>query len=86
VILGITCVEVHDTSKIDGKLREDTRDWFAQDKDGNVWYFGEDTAELDATGHVTSREGSWQAGVDGASKERAGLFHLTALAHPASHP
>jgi hypothetical protein len=31
----------------------------------------EDTAELDAHGRVTSREGSWQAGVGGA---RAGIF------------
>ena len=38
---------------------------------GTVWYFGEDTAELDATGKVTSREGSWLSGVNGA---RAGVF------------
>ena len=33
---------------------------------GTVWYFGEETAELDRPGKVTSREGSWLAGVDGA--------------------
>src|SRR5437867_11475190 len=27
-------------------LVEDTRDWFAQDVLGNVWYFGEDTIEF----------------------------------------
>jgi hypothetical protein len=53
------------------RLRERTSDYYAQDRSGNVWYFGEDTAELDAHGHVTSREGTWHAGVDGA---RAGLF------------
>jgi hypothetical protein len=39
--------------------------------EGNVWYFGEDTAELDKHGNVTSREGTWRAGRNGA---RAGLF------------
>src|SRR5205814_656697 len=48
-----------------------TTDWYAQDRAGNVWYFGEATAELDAHGRVTSTEGSWRAGVNGA---RAGLF------------
>jgi len=51
---------------VDGVLAEDTLDWFAQDKGGNVWYFGEDTKELDANGNVISTEGSWQAGVNGA--------------------
>src|SRR4030095_5243169 len=39
----------------------------AQDKDGNVWYFGEDTKELDENGNVISTEGSWEAGVNGAA-------------------
>ena len=43
----------------------------AQDTRGNVWYFGENTAELDAKGHVTSTEGTWTAGVNGA---KAGIF------------
>ncbi len=45
VIDGVTCVVVRDTSKVDGELEEKTADYFAQDKDGNVWYMGEDTAE-----------------------------------------
>ncbi|MBK7827499.1 hypothetical protein [Nannocystis sp.] len=64
-ILGVTCVVVHDSAYVDGVLIEDTLDWFAQDKDGNVWYFGEDTKEYEG-GKVSSTEGSWQAGVDGA--------------------
>ncbi|MGH2697387.1 MAG: hypothetical protein ACRDIW_10400, partial [Actinomycetota bacterium] len=40
-------------------------DWFAQDRWGNVWYFGEETAEYE-DGEVVSRAGSWEAGVDGA--------------------
>jgi hypothetical protein len=66
MILGVSCREVRDRGYVDGVLVEDTLDWFAQDKDGNVWYFGEDTKELDANGNVISTEGSWQAGVNGA--------------------
>lgn len=64
-ILGVTCVEVHDTVKLNGELIEDTLDWFAQDREGNVWYFGEDVEDLTA-GRVTTLAGSWIAGVDGA--------------------
>jgi hypothetical protein len=49
-----------------GRVTERTSDYYAQDRCGNVWYFGEDTAELDRHGHVTSTEGSFHAGVDGA--------------------
>ena len=65
VILGVTCVEVHDTVFLDGKLAEDTLDWFAQDKDGNVWYFGENTHEL-VDGLITTIDGSFMGGVDRA--------------------
>ena len=47
-------------------LHERTTDWYSQDAAGNVWYFGEDTAELTPTGKVASTEGTWQAGRDGA--------------------
>ncbi len=70
-ILGVRTTVVHDVILIHGKPREVTDDWYAQDRDGNVWYFGERTKELDPHGNVTSREGSFKAGVDGA---RAGLF------------
>jgi hypothetical protein len=70
LILGVRTTVVSDRVYTAGKLSERTTDWYAQDKSGNVWYFGEATAELDATGHVTSTEGSWQAGVGGA---RAGI-------------
>jgi hypothetical protein len=65
-IAGVTCREVRVQAYLDGVLAEDTLDWFAQDKQENVWYFGEDTKELDANGNVISTEGSWQAGVNGA--------------------
>jgi len=66
LILGVQTTVVSDRVFTAGKLSERTTDWYAQDKSGNVWYFGEATAELDATGHVTSTEGSWRAGVGGA--------------------
>jgi hypothetical protein len=64
-ILGITAIVVHDQVFVEGDLAEDTFDWYAQDRWGNVWYLGEDTKELDG-GEVVSTEGSWEAGVDGA--------------------
>jgi len=70
-ILGVVTTVVRDQVFTKGKLAEDTFDWFAQDTDGNVWYFGEDTRELDKKGNVTTTEGSWQAGDNG---NRAGIF------------
>ena len=65
-IEGVRTTVVHDVVLRHGKPREVTDDWYAQDRDGNVWYFGENTKELDRHGHVTSREGSFKAGRDGA--------------------
>ena len=65
-IAGAPCVTVDDRLYLGGRLRERTTDWYSQDAHGNVWYFGEQTAELDAHGRVTSTEGTWRAGVDGA--------------------
>ena len=64
-ILGIGATVVHDVVTDDGRLVEDTYDWYAQDRWGNVWYLGEDTKEYE-NDEVVSTEGSWQAGVDGA--------------------
>lgn len=64
-ILGVKCVVVRDTVTVDAKLMEDTFDWYAQDKQGAVWYFGEATREFKSGGRV-SPEGSWEAGVKGA--------------------
>ena len=46
-ILGIVATVVHDVVSEDGEVVEDTLDWYAQDKWGNVWYLGEDTKEFD---------------------------------------
>jgi hypothetical protein len=76
MILGVTCIEVHDTVHLAGDLTEDTLDWFAQDKDGNVWYFGENSKQL-AGGLFLGVEGSWIGGVDGAQPG------IVMKAHPA---
>ena len=62
---GIRAAVVRDTVTEDGRLVEDTLDWYAQDAVGNVWYLGEDTAEFE-DGRLTTRDGSFEAGVDGA--------------------
>jgi hypothetical protein len=62
---GITARVVHDVVKQHGEPVEKTFDWYAQDKAGNVWYLGEDTAEYE-NGEVVSTHGSFEAGVDGA--------------------
>jgi membrane-associated phospholipid phosphatase len=64
-ILGIEATVVHDVVTEDGRLVEDTYDWYAQDRWGNVWYLGEDAKEYEG-GEVVSTKGSWEAGVDGA--------------------
>ena len=65
LILGVAATVVRDQVFVGGKLEEDTLDWFAQDRQGNVWYFGEQTAEY-TNGKVSSTKGSWTGGVDGA--------------------
>ena len=62
---GITARVVRDTVFAGSEIVEDTFDWYAQDSDGTIWYLGEDTAEFD-DGEIVSREGSFEAGVDGA--------------------
>jgi hypothetical protein len=65
VAAGIVARVVHDRVTQGGRLVEDTQDWYAQDAGGNVWYLGEATQEYE-DGKVSSRKGSWEAGVDGA--------------------
>jgi hypothetical protein len=63
---GIEARVVHDrVATPAGETVEDTFDWYAQDKDGTLWYLGEDTKEYE-DGKVVSTEGSWEHGVDGA--------------------
>jgi hypothetical protein len=61
-ILGIGCTVVRDTVSEHGKPVERTFDWYAQDKQGNVWYMGEDSLEL-KHGRFVRAGDSWQSGV-----------------------
>jgi hypothetical protein len=62
---GIEARVVHDVVREHGKPVEVTDDWYAQDSDGNVWYFGEHTVRFNRHGQPVDN-GSWEAGVDGA--------------------
>ena len=73
LIEGIRCLVVNDTVSEDGEVVEDTDDWFAQDKDGNVWYCGEIAENKEsfdgdepAVAELVDLEGSWKSGRDGA--------------------
>jgi hypothetical protein len=73
-ILGVRCTVVTDIARHGRSVLERTQDWYAQDRAGNVWYFGEQTADLSEGTVDTS--GSWQAGRHGA---QAGIVMT---AHP----
>jgi hypothetical protein len=63
-VMGVETVVVHDTVTVDNQPLEDTFDWYAQDRDGNVWYFGEATKEFkDGT---VDTAGSFESGANGA--------------------
>ena len=87
LVAGVNTRQVHDQVWEDDNcnggrdfLSEDTLDWYAQDNDGNVWYLGEATAEYcdrDQPQIACSTEGSWMAGVDGATPGFAMLANPT---------
>jgi len=65
VVMGVTTTVVNDKVWEDGELIEETDDWYAQDADGNVWYFGEDSKDYEDGKYVSSK-GSWEAGFNDA--------------------
>jgi hypothetical protein len=65
VIDEVPCRVVEDKLYLDGKLAEETLDYYTQDRGGNVWYFGEDTKSIDENGKVDT-SGTWLTGVGGA--------------------
>jgi hypothetical protein len=65
LIAGVACTVVLDTAALNGTPEERTVDYYAQDRNGNVWYFGEDSFDFDK-GRWERSHGSWRAGVDGA--------------------
>ena len=77
-VMGIQATIMHDVVYLDGELIEETFDWFAQDKAGNVWYLGEDVDNYE-DGVLQDHDGAWEAGVDGA------LPGIVMFANPADH-
>jgi hypothetical protein len=63
-VMGVQTRIVHDVVSVNGKPEEETFDWYAQDREGNVWYFGEATKKL--AGGTVDTKGSFEAGVNGA--------------------
>jgi hypothetical protein len=64
-VLSVRCTIVRDTVSEHGQAIERTDDWYAQDKQGNVWYMGEDSFEL-KNGRFVKAGDSWESGVNGA--------------------
>ena len=64
-IYGVMATVVSDIAYLDGEMVEKTEDWYAEDTEGNVWYFGEYSEEYE-NGELVGTGGSWEAGVDGA--------------------
>ena len=64
VVMDIKTTVVRDRMYVDNELFEDTFDYYAQDLEGNVWYFGEETKEYEDG--TVSTKGSWEAGIKGA--------------------
>jgi len=75
-LMGVECAIVHDIAELfeidddgrsrgdeEGELIEETFDYLAVDKDLNVWYFGEDTWEVE-DGLIVNTDGRWLAGED----------------------
>jgi hypothetical protein len=64
-VLGVLTTVVRHRGWLNGQLKEDARDWYAQDRRGNVWYFGEEVDNYE-NGRLKDHSGSWEAGVNGA--------------------
>ena len=64
-IMSVETLVFWDRVYLDGELIEDTRDYIAQDIEGNVWYFGENVDNY-VDGVLTDHHGAWVGGVDSA--------------------
>ncbi len=74
LVMDVTARMIRVRERINDVLKDETRDWYAQDKAGNVWYFGKNVDSY-KNGKVVSHEGTWAAGVAGA---RPGIIMLAA--------
>jgi hypothetical protein len=69
-VAGVRVAVVKVREYVDGKLVEETLDYYAESKDGSVWYFGERVDDY-KDGKVVGHSGQWFAGQGDA---KAGLF------------
>ena len=65
MVMEVMTLVYRDKVWLDGELIEDTKDYLAQDKEGNVWYFGEEVNNYE-DGKLKDHHGTWLAGIDGA--------------------
>ena len=65
-VMGIKCIVVNDKVWYNDKLVRDAQSWYAQDNDGNVFYFGEMVSNYRVDGSLKDHSGSWEAGTDRA--------------------
>ena len=64
-VMGVRTIVVIETVAENGRTVEISENWFAQDRDGNVWYFGEFSRDFE-NGVPVNSAGSWEAGINGA--------------------
>jgi hypothetical protein len=70
VVAGVEVLVLEEKNYEDGELVEDTLDYFAQHKDGSVYYFGERVDDYEG-GQVVGHGGAWLAG---EGKNQPGVF------------
>ncbi len=70
VIEGVTTLVYLDTVYLNGQLHEITKDYLAQHKNGDVWYFGEDVDNYE-NGKIKDHAGTFIHGQNGA---KAGIW------------
>jgi hypothetical protein len=70
MVMGVLCLGVHERGRGITAVgwTEDTWRWFAQDQDGNVWYFARETKKYDY--EAVTEDWSWRAGTNGAKPGR----------------
>jgi len=61
VVAGVETTVVEDKVYEDGELVESTRDYYAQHRDGTVYYFGEHVNDYE-DGEIVGHSGEWLAG------------------------
>ena len=82
LIAGVRCIVARDIVLDEGRLAEHTDDWYAQAKDGNVWYFGEEVKDFETfpgdkprRPELVDNHGSFKAGRRG---DKPGIIFLAA--------